>query len=306
MREVVTVPLFDEAEVERERQSIYGEIRRQQDSMSGRAVDLCNVAMFGDSPYGLPGAGIAEAVAAITTDDLRNWHSRGVRGGGAVIAAVGDIEADELAELVGYLAPAGDPASEPEPPVMLLPPSERSVEIDRQQTAAVMAFPGVTTYDEDRFALDLLSEITSGQAGRFFQAVRGDNALAYAVSSFHRARKDAGNFVTYTATSPSKEEEARSILLAECERLTREPVGEKEMADAKEAIAGDQAISLQTFGAQAGELAVNRLLGKPLDMPEQYLARIRALTPEDILRVSAKYLDPSRTWRGAVRGKETE
>jgi zinc protease len=305
LREVICEPTFDADEVEKEKQSIYGEIRRQLDSMSGRAIDLCNAAIFGDGPYGLPGAGLAEAVEKVTPNDLRAWHEASICGEGAVIATVGDISAEEMTDLVSGLIPSSSQACGTPPQQEVLPPGERAVEIDRQQTAAVMAFPGVTIYDEDRHALDLLAEITSGQAGRFFQAVRGDNALAYAVSSFHRARRDAGSFVTYTATSPSKEEEARRIILAECERLTREPVGAKELQDAKEAIIGEQAIGLQSFGAQAGELGVNRLLGKPIDTPQIYLARIRSLTAEDVLRAATTYLDPERCWRGVVRGKES-
>jgi zinc protease len=306
LRKVICEPLFDEAEVERERQSIFGEIRRHQDSMSGRAADLCNEALYGDSPYGLPSSGVVEAVRTITADALRKWHRDWVRGPGCVIGVVGDIGLDEAAELMAPLAPCGAPVPAPALPVVMHSPGEISVQIERQQTAAVMAFPGVSTYHDDLYALDMVAEITSGQAGRFFQAVRGDNALAYAVSSFHRARVDSGAFMTYTATSPANEATAREILLAECSRLANETVGEQELADAKEAIIGDHVISQQTFGAQAGRLAIDRLIGKPIDAPEKYLDRIRALTSDDVQRVAALYLDPGRTWRGVVRGSVTD
>ncbi|HXG23866.1 MAG TPA: insulinase family protein, partial [Chthonomonadales bacterium] len=189
-------------------------------------------------------------------------------------------------------------------PIRFAPPGEQVVRCARQQTAFVLGFPGATITADDRHALDVLSEITSGLAGRFFQAVRGDNALAYAVTAFHRARRDAGNFITYTATSPDREAEAREILLAECEKLAREPVKPEELASAKEALRGAQIIGTQTFSAQAAEMATLRLYGLPTDAPQRYLARIHQVTDEELMEVASRYLRPERAWLGAVRGGE--
>jgi zinc protease len=302
LREVVAHPTFLAEEVEKEKQSIYGDIRRQQDSMFSRAMDLFNQATFGDTPYGLPANGDADAVAAIRPEDLAAWHESLVAAGGAVFAAVGDVELDEIAALLEGVVPARPQTRQETPLIERLPPQEQVVSVERQQTASVMGFPGAPLDNEDRHALDLIAEITSGLAGRFFQAVRGDNALAYAVTSFHRARRDAGSFVTYTATSPEREEMAREILLAECARLAQEPVGEEELAAAKAAIRGEQVIGTQSFGAQAGELAVARIQGLPLDASARYLARVDAVTAEEVQNVARKYLSPGQTWLGIVRG----
>ncbi len=306
LREVIAYPAFLQEEVEKEKQSIYGEIRRNRDSMSSHAVDLFNRACYGDQPYGLPSNGRAEAVEPLTSDDLRAWHARWVWGGNAIIGAVGDIDVEELTDLFADLVPAGVRGE----PILhhqeMLPPGEQSVRVTRQQTAAMMGFFGAAIHNDDRHALDLLAEITSGLAGRFFQAVRGDNALAYAVSGFHRTRRDAGNFITYTATSPDREWEAREILLAECAKLAREPVDAQELTAAKSAIHGQQVVAMQTFGAQAAEMAVGRLYDLPPDAPERYLARIQAVTAEELQTVAARYLRPDRVWLGVVRGGEQE
>lgn len=304
LKEVISRPIFPVEEVEKEKQSIYGEIRRQQDGMFSYAFDQFNRACYGDRPYGLPAAGIAEAVAAQTSEALRAWHRQFVRGAEAVIAVVGDIDHATLVELLADALPEGEERVAFFEPVEFAPPGEQVVRCARQQTASVLGFPGATAADDDRHALDILSEITSGLAGRFFQAVRGDNALAYAVTAFHRARRDAGNFITYTATSPAKEAEAREIILAECEKLAREPVEPAELAAAKEAIRGAQIIGTQTFSAQAAEMATLRLYGLPTDAPERYLARIRQVTAEELMEVAGRCLRPERAWLGVVRGEE--
>jgi len=305
LAEVMTCPKFAPEEVEREKQSIYAEIRRQQDNNFALAYDLFASACYGEHPYGLPANGIAEAVADLGPDDLRAWHARHLVAENLVVGIVGDIEAEEAAELFADLLPVsgthaaafwGAAGESPEEP------AERATYRQKQQTAAVLGFPGASLFHPDRYALDLLEGITSGMGGRFFRTVRGENALAYQVTSFHRARLNTGNFIAYTATSPENEEKARELLLSECERLGREFVGPEELAAAKAAILGEHIIGTQTFGAQAGELATSGIYGLPPDEPQRYLARIEATTAEEVRAAAARYLQPDRYWLGVVRG----
>jgi zinc protease len=114
---------------------------------------------------------------------------------------------------------------------------------------------------------------------------------------------DAGFFGTYTATSPENEIRARDILLDECARLAREPVDEHELADAKEALRGEQVVHTQTFSSQAGEMVTHRLYGRSVDETERYLSRIDAVSRDEIMAVAARYLRPETTWVGVVRGQ---
>jgi zinc protease len=165
-----------------------------------------------------------------------------------------------------------------------------------------LGFPGADVHHPDRHALDVLAEIASGMSGRFFRSVRGDNALAYQVSGFHRSRLEAGQFIAFTSTAPENEVQAVDLLLAECAKLGQEGVTPEELADAKNSLEGDYAIQLQTFGAQAGELAAIAAYGLSLDEPARYLARIQAVTPEEVQEAARRYLREEFCCRGIVRG----
>ncbi len=302
LKEVITAPTFPSDEVEKEKESIYAEIRRQRDSMFSRALDLFHNVRFGDHPYGLSAIGQEEAVSELKDADIRAWHSRWFRSEGTVVAVVGSLSVNDAVGLFTGAIPDGNGGATESTTPIAESSGERAESVERQQTASVMGFDGASITHDDRHALDLLAEVTSGLAGRFFQAVRGDNALAYAVTSFHRPRQTVGYFGTYTATSPDKESLAREIILEECARLAKEPVSENELRDAKAAIHGEYAIHTQTFSAQAAELAVNHLYGLPLDEPDRYLARIDSVTASDLMEAAQRYLRPDRYWLGIVRG----
>ena len=301
LSEVICCPTFPQEQVEREKQSIYGEIRRLQDSMFPAAFDQFMRACFGEQAYGLPSSGNAEAVAALTHDDLHRWHNQLMSQKNVIISVVGDLTDNSLLQQLCADLPESSLGSNG-PINAFLQPGERSISVSRQQTASVLGFPGVSLMHQDRYALDLLAEITSGLAGRFFQAVRGENGLAYAVTGFHRARKDSGNFITYTATSPENEELARRILLEECAKLAAEPVGHKELAAAKESLRGEMVIGTQTFGAQAALQAHYLVSGLPQDEMDRYIERVMAITIEDVRNAAEKYLTPDKAWLGVVRG----
>ena len=307
LAEVVTRPTFPVAEVVREKQAISAEIRRQQDNNFAVAYDLFSTACYGeDHPYGLPSSGIEAAIAGVTPADLSSWHSTHVAADNLYAAVVGDISVEEAMDMISSLE-AGcsrNRAVFADFPERIAPYGQRENVRQKQQTAAIIGWAGVTIYHADRYALDMLAEITSGMGGRFFQAVRGDNALAYQVTSFHRSRRDAGNFIAYTSTAPENEQKARDILLAECARLCDERVPAQELEAAKAAIFGEHVIGTQTFGAQAGELTGALVYGLPPDAAQQYLERMQRVTAEEIQEAARRYLRPDEIWLGIAKGAE--
>ena len=313
---VLARPALPDDEVDREKQAIYADIRCQQDNNYSLANDLFAAACYGDEhPYGLPANGIAQAVAALTPERLQEWHDGQVRPENLVAAIVGDIGAQEAVDLFASVW-EGEGKGKREKgkegsdfslfPLPSSLPSERVLYRQKQQSAAMIGFEGADMFNPDRYALDTLNEITAGMGGRLFRAVRGENALAYQVTSAHRSRVDTGNFLAYTSTAPENEQRARDLILDALRELQHELVTPDELQMAKASIVGEHVINMQTFAAQAGELAVLGVYGLPLDESERYLQQIEAVTREQILTVAQAYLDTERYWLGVVRGGTTE
>ena len=307
---VASAPAFSPDEMEKEKQSIYAEIRRQQDHNYSLANDLFASARFGDEhPYGLPASGLAETVERLYSLDLRNWYAAQVQPSNLIVSCVGAISAQEAVDLFGRLIEErwrGEEKEAVPPATRYQPPATRIIHRQKQQTAAMMGFEGADMFSPDRYALDVLNEITSGMGGRLFRAVRGENSLAYQVTSAHRSRVDVGTFITYTSTAPENEERARDLILNALRELQQEHVTEEELRMAKASLVGEHVINMQTFAAQAGELAVIGVYDLPLDESERYLQEIQKVTAEQTRDVAIRYLNTDRYWLGVVRGGRTE
>ena len=101
-------------------------------------------------------------------------------------------------------------------------------------------------------------------------------------SAWLKAR--AGALVTYIATSPEREEEAREEMLRELDRFAREPVSEAELRQAVNYLAGQAEVSRQSGGAVAGEILEAWVAGTGLGELQDPAAAYRAVTADDVLR----------------------
>jgi zinc protease len=119
-------------------------------------------------------------------------------------------------------------------------------------------------------------------------------------TSWQRGR--AGALLTYIATAPQREDEAREAMLEELARFTREPVSEAELHQAANYLAGQAEVGRQSAAGLAGEILEAWLIGNGLDDVENPAAAFRAVSKEDVLRVAQRYLQPAMRAEGVVRG----
>ncbi len=79
----------------------------------------------------------------------------------------------------------------------------------------------------------------------------------------------------------------------EIDRMRSTPVGEDELADARNYLSGTFSLGLASQDGLAGQLATACLERLPEDYLETYRERILKLTSADVLEASRKYFDSS-------------
>ena len=135
-----------------------------------------------------------------------------------------------------------------------------------------------------------------------FEALRDRRSLAYTVMASSWQRGRAGALVTYIATSPEREQEARTAMLEELERFTQAPVSEAELRQAVNYLAGQAEVGRQSGGALAAEILEAWMIGNGLSDLENPGAGYQAVTADAVSRVARQYLLPSQRAEGVVRG----
>jgi zinc protease len=297
-----TIP--DDA-LETERTVALSDLGQLRDDMYRQPVRLATEAAFENHPYGKSVLGTEQSLRAIGPGDVRSWHRRRVLEAPVVIAVVGDIAPDDVAALVVRAFPLLRLAEPVEHPVPGWPSQviTRAEDRDKAQTALAIAFPGPSRLDDSRYATQLIANIASGLGGRFFDELRDKRSLAYTVHAFSSARRLAGNFIAYIATSPESEATARDGLLAEFAKLCDRPVAADELERAQRYAIGTHAIRQESGGAVLADMVDAWLYGHGLEELGEHDAKVLAATPALLQRVAQQYFDPGRRVEGIVRGK---
>jgi zinc protease len=304
---VLRSPRLRDAEVETERGLMAAEAEQISDDMFRFPFQLGFGEAFGDAGYGLPVSGLPDTLQSITPANVRAWHERVLSRGRPALIAVGDVDSTQAsAALAGvfrdYPRAADGSVFDQTGYQIRQNGSSRVVEREKAQTALAMIFPGPDRRSPERFAGEVWAAVASGLGGRMFEALRDRRSLAYTVlaSSWQRGR--AGALVTYIATSPEREEEARTAMLEQLEQFAREPITEQERSQAVNYLAGQAEISRQSASALASEILECWVIGNGLMDLEDPAGSYRAVTAEEVLQVARQNLDPARRAEGVVRG----
>jgi zinc protease len=293
--DVLLFPTFPVDEIEKLRTEQLAAIQRREDNLAAKAFELFGTGLFERHPYRFPSLGTEASVKGFGQGALRQyWDAWAVPSNG-VLAIVGDVDPNEIVEAVSvYLgdwgghAPAELPSrSLPDAPTN---PRELVLEKGKQQIHIVVGFLGISVSDPDGPALDVLSQVLSGQGGRLFLELRDQQSLAYTVTAFAIEGVDPGSFAVYIASAPDKRDAALEGLKRELQRIVDEPVSDDELERAKGYLIGSQAVSLQRYGTQASLLSLDELYGLGAPHHLEFRERIEAVTAADVQRVAQRLI----------------
>jgi zinc protease len=306
LADVLLEPAFLPEEIEKERDETLAALERREDQLGARVFDLFSAAHWREHPYGLPIAGTREAVAAVDREALVAHHARLVDPRGLVVALVGDVDPDAAAAAVArrlgaLAAPAGAPfAPPPEEPA---PTEPRVAELrkERAQAHLVIGFRGLSLRDPDREALEVLTQVLSGQGGRLFLELRDRRSLAYSVSALNVEGVAPGLFAVYIATSPDKLGDAERGMREELERLLAEAPSAAELERARRYLIGNFAIDQQRASVRASHVALDALYGLGPDFDRRYAERVGAVSRDDLLRVARRILHLDAATTATIR-----
>ena len=166
---------------------------------------------------------------------------------------------------------------------------------DTEQYHVCLGGPGLSRHDDRRFALRVLDTIFGGtSSSRLFQEVRERRGLAYAVYSFTSAYQDTGQVGLYVGTRADNLAEALSVVGTELGRLRDEPATAEELARAKENLKGRVVLALESTGARMNRLGSEILAELPLLSLDEVVARIDAVTLDDLAALADELWAPER------------
>ncbi len=298
--------LLDPEEFRRER-SVVTEERRQrtEDNPQSLAWEEFMAAAFRASPYRQPVIGWMGDIQSYRVEDLRDWYRRWYAPNNAILVVAGDVDPERVHELARrHFGPI-----EPSPPAEAKPRPEPPQRGERRITVrapaslplVIMGYkaPSVGQAAEpwEPYALAVLASVLDGgQSARLArELVRGAEVAASASASYRVYRRLPG--LLTLAGLPAQGRTAAAVeeaLRAQVQRLREEPVPARELERVKTQVVASEVYDKDSVFYQAMRLGMLEAIGLDWRLDEEYVPRIRAVTPEQVQAVARKYLRDER------------
>jgi zinc protease len=295
--EVILEPSFPENEVELAKQNTKESLRQQRAQPSFLASEMVSRVMFGEHPYAVV-APTPESIDRSSRDEFVKFHRARLTPNNAVFIVVGDVRYEDILNRVQSLFSTWERGEElvadfPDPPVRT---SKVAYLVDRPgsaQSNIVIANSGITRTSPDFFPLMLMHTVLGATASsRLFMNLREDKGYTYGAYSNLDARRSAGTFRAMAEVRTPVTGDSLKEFLYELDRIRKEPVSEKEIADAKSYLTGVFPIRLETQEGLTDQLVQIKMLNLRDNYLQSYRDRVQAVTIADIQRVAEKYVKP--------------
>lgn len=288
LADLVTEPLFDERELERERNVILEEIKMVEDTPDDLVHEIFTANFWPDHPLGRSILGTPQTLSTFDRNRVTEHFWRVYTPSNLVIAGAGNLDHGNFVEMVhSYFGRAdGRPAQlDCSPPR----PAARRIVINKEleQVHLVLGAPCPPLVSEDRFPTHVLNVMLGGgMSSRLFQTIREERGLVYSICSGVNAYTDAGYISVYAATSPENVPEVLKLALEEFAKLKDQPIREAELRRAKDQLKVSVMLGLESTSARMSNLARQEIFfGRQFTLDET-LDSIERVSVEDVRRIA--------------------
>ena len=288
LADLVTAPLFDNAELDRERNVVLEEIKMVEDTPDDLVHEVFVANFWPDHPLGRSILGTAETLSTFDHNRVVEFFNNVYTPRNLVVAGAGNLHHAAFVDMVsGYLNDLTDrPAKRTvSAPSSAAPRIILSKELEQAHLILGARCPSMTS--EDRYSVHVLNVILGGgMSSRLFQTIREDHGLAYAVYSGVNTYTDAGYLSMYAATSPEQISEVIRLSVEEFGKFRDEAVSDAELQRAKDQLKVSIMLSLESTSARMSNLARQEIFfGRQFTLDE-ILERIDRVTTQDVQRMA--------------------
>ncbi|WP_300435073.1 pitrilysin family protein [Christiangramia sp.] len=311
MADGIVNPKFTQEEFDKSKARTIDGLKSSEKDVSYNARRVRSALAYGkDHPYGE--FSTEETVNAITLADVKSYYSKWFSPKSAYLVIVGDVDEDEVKDLVkkNFSNWKGNAVPEANLPAVS---NVEKTEIDFvnmpnavQSEIALVNTIDLKKKDDDYFPVLVANKILGGGGeARLFLNLREDKGYTYGAYSSAGNDKYASTFVASASVRNEVTDSSVVAFLDEVYKIRNEKVTDSELANAKAKLTGDFVLSLEqpsTIANFAMEIETEDLDD---DFYEEYLEKIDEVTKEDVQRVAKKYFMADNS-RIVIAGKGSD
>ncbi|MBM3463708.1 MAG: insulinase family protein [Armatimonadetes bacterium] len=299
--------LYDPEELEREKNVVLDEIKTYEDSPPDVIHDMFLRTTWKGHPLGRSTIGTEEVIRAANRAQMMHYQQTHYNPGNMLVTVAGRVDHDRVVEkTLQWFGDMKNPRHEFSPALPQVDPRCVYRNRDTEQIYLCMGGEGLPMAHEGKYKLQMLDNVLGGgMSSRLFQEIREKRGLVYNVGSFVYSYMDGGVFGVYVVAGPDAMREVMPLLRDICADVRENGITEREFERSREYLKGSFALGLESSSMRMMRLLRSETGYGRFVPPEEVVARIDAVTIEDVNQYASQYLDLDRfcfTALGPFRG----
>jgi zinc protease len=274
---------------------------RTDDKPKAKTYEQFMATAFVNSPYHHPIIGWMDDLENMVAADAQDWYSHWYAPNNATLVVVGDVEPKAVVELAkqhfGPLKPKAVPKLKPQREI----PQKGVRRITVRETARlpylIMGYkiPVVSTAKQswEPYAIEMLAYVLDGgDSARFTKNLIRGKSIAAGIGAGYDMYSRLGDLFTISGT-PAQDfsvDDLEQAIRGQIKQLQDAPVSEDELNRFKTQIIASKVYEKDSVFYQAMQIGTLATVGLDWRLSDQFLEKIRAVTPEQIQTVARKYL----------------
>jgi predicted Zn-dependent peptidase len=284
LSDILIESVYDQDELSREQKVICQEISDAEDNPEDVLFDALFNQAFPQHQIGKPIAGSHTSVLSCTRDDLIQYFAKYYSPTNAFLSISGNINETKTLELINnkFSSWQNQLSNVQKDTLPQYIGGEIRINKPIEQAHVALVFNGVSVIDEKYYVHQIAAIIAGGSmSSRLFQEVREKRGLAYSISAFSTNYSDCGIWGIYGSTDPHSLNELINVSIDELKKMTYD-TNDIEVKIAKAQVKASLLMSMESSGNRAEKLVNNLSIFGRVIPNEEIVAKIDAITVEDI------------------------
>jgi predicted Zn-dependent peptidase len=292
LSDLVLNPVFDVADIARERGVILEEIKMDEDNPDYLVHEIFTQNFWKDHPLGKPILGTKETVKRFERQPVLEAYTHRFAPGNIIVSAAGNLDHERFVELATrsfeHMKPLknGFHSSAPKIVSRIILRNKKALE----QVQLCVGVPAHPIAHEKRHAGYVLNTLLGGgMSSRLFQNIRERQGLAYSIYSDLNPYRDTGCLAVYVGTSLASASKVVQSVVSEFRKLKTEPVPEEELRRSKAQLKGSLMLSLESSTARMSNLARQEMYFDRYYDLDELIQKIESVTADDLTSLANEF-----------------
>jgi predicted Zn-dependent peptidase len=294
LSDITTNSLFLKEEVEKEKSVIIEEINNLEDTPEDLIYEYFIRELYPHHPLGYPILGTKETVNSFNSDGFKNLIKSQYSSSRVVIAAAGNIEHEQLIEMVtksfNFSSEATSVDNQP------LPKLQTGRKIWNRSISQTHIIIGTHSYcyaDCRKYPFLVLNTILGGgMSSRLFQIIRETFGLAYSIYTFSETLSDTGLWGVYIGTDRNRIDKVVDLVQEEFRKLREVKIEERELERIKTQLKGNLMLGLESTSSRMHRLGKMEIYINDFVSLDDIIDRINQVKIEQVREVANELLQP--------------